>query len=168
MSGTAEELARAGQLWPGNQFVDWISWDVYNASGCRRGAINPARYVGFEESMRVFFDWLQSTGPSRGIDLSKPVMISEAGSVVYPGKLDRTAAWYRQIPRFSRSTRRSRLLGFGTTPDSDHATTGSRGNLRWRASVREAGTDRLVRPPGSGSAARDRRVRSAGKGEPPR
>jgi hypothetical protein len=98
MTGAVEGLPRAGQLWPGNDYVDWISWDVYNASGCRRGVIDPTRHVGFEQAMRIFFDWLQTTGPSMGIDLSKPMMISEAGSVIYPNDRRRSADWYRQIP----------------------------------------------------------------------
>ena len=66
MTGAVEGLPRARQLWPGNAYVDWISWDVYNPSGCRRGVVDPKRHVGFEQAMRVFFDWLQSDGPKHG------------------------------------------------------------------------------------------------------
>ena len=111
MTGAVEGLPRARQLWPGNAYVDWISWDVYNPSGCRRGAVDPKRHVGFEQAMRVFFDWLQSTGPSMGIDLSKPMMISEAGSVIYPDDRRRTADWYRQIPTVLRKYPQIKAIG---------------------------------------------------------
>ena len=103
MMGTADGLPRAAQLWPGNDVVDWISWDVYNSSGCRMGAVDPNRYVSFKDSARLFYDWLMKHRLTLGIDTSKPMMISEAGSVLYPQAMHRTAGWYADIPAVVRS-----------------------------------------------------------------
>lgn len=98
MTGAAENLSRAAQLWPGNDVVDWISWNVYNGSGCNSGKVKPASYETFEQALTPFYDWVRRSGPTFGIDPDKPMMISEAGSVVYRNDLARTAAWYSQIP----------------------------------------------------------------------
>jgi hypothetical protein len=102
MMGTAASLPRAAKLWPGNDAVDWIGWNVYNASGCRLGDVNPDRYVSFADSAKVFYDWLTQNRLTLGIDTSKPMMISETGSVLYPDAA-RTAAWYASIPRVLRT-----------------------------------------------------------------
>jgi hypothetical protein len=102
MMGTADSLPRAAKLWPGNDAVDWIGWNVYNASGCRLGDIRADRYVSFADSAKVFYDWLTQNRLSLGIDTTKPMMISETGSVLYPDAA-RTAAWYRAIPNVLRT-----------------------------------------------------------------
>jgi hypothetical protein len=85
-------------MWPGNDVVDWISWDVYNPSGCRAGRIDPKLEVSFEQAARPFYDWLVHAGADAGIDTGKPMMISETGTVVYPDDPQRAAAWYAAIP----------------------------------------------------------------------
>jgi hypothetical protein len=102
MMGTADSLPRAAKLWPGNDAVDWIGWNVYNASGCRLGDITAERYVSFADSAKIFYDWLTNNRLSLGIDTTKPMMISETGSVLYPDAA-RTAAWYAAIPRVLRT-----------------------------------------------------------------
>lgn len=99
MTGAEENLERAGTMWPGNDQVDWISWNVYNGSGCNSGTVKPTKYQTFEEALTPFYDWVHSAGPGLGIDPSKPMMISEAGSVLYSNDLAKTADWYRQIPK---------------------------------------------------------------------
>ena len=98
MTGAAENLHRAGELWPGNDDVDWISWNVYNQSGCETGTIDPALYESFETGFTPFYHWLHARGPALGIDPDKPVMVSETGSVLYAGDAEKTAAWYADIP----------------------------------------------------------------------
>jgi hypothetical protein len=98
MMGTADSLGRAAKLWPGNDVVDWIGWNVYNASGCRLGDVDPARYMSFADSATIFYRWLTRNRLSLGIDTTKPMMISETGSVLYPDAA-RTAAWYTSIPK---------------------------------------------------------------------
>lgn len=98
MTGNQANLERAGELWPGNQYVDWISWNNYNQSGCRTREIDVARYQSFEEGLRDFYEWLKSTGLVKGIDANKPIMISEAGSARYADNPAKSAQWYADIP----------------------------------------------------------------------
>lgn len=98
MTGAPDNLSRAAQLWPGNDEVDWISWNVYNQSGCGSGTIKPELYASFEDALKPFYDWVHATGPSLGIDPDKPMMISETGSVLYSEDPARTASWYAEIP----------------------------------------------------------------------
>ena len=98
MTGSADNLAAAGTLWPGNDVVDWISWNVYNQAGCPTGRVDVNKYVSFEDKLLVFLTWLQKQGPSRGIDPAKPLMISETGSAKFPGQPDLAAQWYAGIP----------------------------------------------------------------------
>jgi hypothetical protein len=98
MMGTPASIPRAERMWPGNDVVDWISWDVYNPSGCRAGRIDPKLEVSFEQAARPFYDWLVHAGADAGIDTGKPMMISETGTVVYPDDPQRAAAWYAAIP----------------------------------------------------------------------
>ncbi len=98
MTGNAANLPRTAALWPGNDYVDWISWNIYNQSGCRGNNINPGKLETFEEGVQVFYDWVTTDGKAAGIDSSKPMMISEAGSVTYPGDPELTAQWYAAIP----------------------------------------------------------------------
>lgn len=98
MTGDPANFAAAASIWPGNDVVDWISWNVYNQSGCHSGAIRADAYASFEQKLRPFYDWVHRTGPSIGMDPSKPMMISEAGSVLYQREPAKTAGWYDQIP----------------------------------------------------------------------
>ncbi len=98
MTGAPENLARAGALWPGNSEVDWISWNVYNASGCNSGQVKAANYKSVEAALSPFYNWVHTKGPSLGIDPNKPMMISESGSVLYANDPALTADWYSQIP----------------------------------------------------------------------
>ena len=85
MSGAEQNLERSGSLWPGNDVVDWISWNAYNGAQCSTGQVDSDAYRSFSERLKPFYDWVHETGPSIGIEPSKPMMISEMGSVLYPG-----------------------------------------------------------------------------------
>lgn len=98
MTGSRRNLDAAARMWPGNQYVDWISWNVYNQSGCTSGEIDPGKYVSFEDKLRVFYDFVKRRGPGIGMDVHKPMMISEAGTAQYAGDLTRSADWYAAIP----------------------------------------------------------------------
>ena len=87
----------AARTWPGNAYVDWISWESYNASGCRENEIEPAKFRSFSETTLSFLSYLRAVHERLGIDLNKPMMISEAGSVMYPGDPGLTAKWYAQM-----------------------------------------------------------------------
>ena len=98
MTGARRNLQRAAALWPGNGLVDWISWNVYNGSGCTSGPPDPSRIRSFEDQARIFYQFVHEQGPSFGMDPSKPMMISEAGSVRYATDPSLSADWYAAIP----------------------------------------------------------------------
>lgn len=102
MTGDAKNLVRAAQLWPGNRYVDWISWNVYNLSKCQSGRITLLRNHSFENRLRIFYDWVHRKGPRYGIDAHKPMMISETGSVLFQADPAITAKWYADIPKVLR------------------------------------------------------------------
>lgn len=97
MTGDPANLSRAGELWPGNDVVDWISWNVYNQSGCEAGSVDPALFTSFEGDLTPFYDWVHTQGSAIGIDPTKPMMISESGSVLNVHDPATTAAWYSGI-----------------------------------------------------------------------
>ncbi|MEO7060122.1 MAG: hypothetical protein ABI083_10400 [Lapillicoccus sp.] len=98
MTGNEANLPRTAALWPGNAYVDWISWNIYNQSGCRNRAIDVAKYVSFEDGVKSFYDWVKASGPAAGIDPGKPMMISETGTAQYPDAPATSAQWYADIP----------------------------------------------------------------------
>ncbi len=95
--GWEPTLHRAAALWPGRDYVDWMSWEAYNASGCRSGPVDASEYASFEESMLPAYRWLTS-GEHDPLPTDLPIMISEAGTSPFPGDPERTAAWYAAIP----------------------------------------------------------------------
>ncbi len=97
VTGAKESLPRVEEFWPGNDVVDWVSWESYNPAGCRMGRLDPSRWVSFEGSLLVFHQWLAEHGARVGIDLAKPQMISESGSVKDPSNPARRATWYHDI-----------------------------------------------------------------------
>lgn len=98
VTGYAGNFSRIPKVYPGNKYVDWISWEAYNFSSCRQGTPSPDSYRGFEAALQPFYNWLQSEGASHGIDAGKPYMITGMGSVYYADSPETTADWYRAIP----------------------------------------------------------------------
>lgn len=85
-------------VYPGDAYVDWISWDPYNVSGCQSGQVKPKQWRSFEETVRPFYDWLQTDGVRAGIASDKPYMLSEFGTVANPDDPSAAARWYSEIP----------------------------------------------------------------------
>lgn len=110
--GTKESLGRTAEMWPGNDEVDWISWDVYNAAGCRTGQLDGSRWVSFEQSFNVFQDWLDANAKRLDIDVRKPVMISELGSSDDPADPSRRPSWYAGITAVLDAHPQVRAIGF--------------------------------------------------------
>jgi hypothetical protein len=98
VSGYPSTFGVDGQFWPGNHYVGWISWEAYNPAGCRTGPAQPGRFETFAQSLLPFYTWLILHGPQYGIDVGKPMMISEAASAVFPNDPQLTKSWYDQIP----------------------------------------------------------------------
>jgi hypothetical protein len=90
MLGWPPSFPTAARMWPGNRFVDWISWDAYDDAGCRVGAVDPAQRQSFAQVALPFLTWLRQSGRAAGIDVSKPLMVSETGTVDPAGR----TAWF--------------------------------------------------------------------------
>jgi beta-mannanase len=124
--GWEPTFQRAGTLWPGNDVVDWISWEGYNPSGCQSGAPDPNKYVTFAEAIGAFYRWLHKHAAEYRIDTAKPMMISEAGSVSYRSDPQLTAAWYAQVPETLKEFPAIKAVGLW-----DHLGTGAACDFRF-------------------------------------
>ncbi|MBM6402704.1 hypothetical protein JQN72_00400 [Phycicoccus sp. CSK15P-2] len=102
-----DTLHHVGEFWPGNDVVDWVSWDAYTRSGC--DPLEPSTTVG--EAVDVFHDWLEVEGPRHGIDPEKPLMVSELGGILAEDAPMTRQQWYAQIPAMLRERPRIRALG---------------------------------------------------------
>jgi hypothetical protein len=118
MTGAQDNLQSAGQLWPGNAYVDWISWNVYNQSGCKSNRIDQKLLVSFKDKMLIFYNWLKTSGPHYGIDTTKPIMISETGSAMYAQDLQATADWYAAIPSVLQQYPQIKAIGLWDSTDA--------------------------------------------------
>ena len=110
VTGFASNFAAARALYPGNDAVDWISWDPYDSRGCQGGQVGSAPAQTFAEVAKPFYDWLATTGAKAGISLEKPYMISETGSAFDPQQPEATAAYYHSIPAGLRQLPRIRAV----------------------------------------------------------
>jgi len=82
-------------LWPGNSYVDWISWDPYGGVNC---APNPVLTGTFASVTAPMYDWIKTTGPSVGIDPTKPEMLSEYAVEYSPSQPSAQGQWLAGIP----------------------------------------------------------------------
>jgi hypothetical protein len=93
-----QTYAATPAFWPGAAYVDWVSWDSYDEAACRDGGPDPARFQTFRTATLGYLSWLRSQGGATGIDLDKPMMISETGTVVIPGPDALADTWYDEVP----------------------------------------------------------------------
>jgi hypothetical protein len=133
----------AGALWPGNRYVDWISWEAYNRSGCTR-AIDRSQFRTFAQAALPFLHWLKDTGVRFGIDIKKPMMISEAATVVYPGDPELTASWYRDIPLVLDRNPEIKAVALWDRPGLGACQFQFDGTAQVMDAVRDAGTSGVV------------------------
>jgi len=98
VTGYPANFARAARLYPGNDDVDWVSWDPYDTRGCLADGVGTEAAQTFEDVARPFYDWLQTAGVKAGISLAKPYLIGETGSAYDPKDPGASAAFYRSIP----------------------------------------------------------------------
>ena len=101
--GLPQTFASSLAFWPGNDVVDWISWEAYDQAGCRSGTADPARYRSFADATLGFYDYLHAHGAAARIDVRKPMMISESGTVPLPGPDSPTPGWFDDAPSVLRS-----------------------------------------------------------------
>ncbi|MFI6288888.1 glycoside hydrolase family 26 protein [Streptomyces sp. NPDC051018] len=84
--GSADEMK---QLYPGDEYVDWIGMDQYNYYGCH----NTDNWKDFEASQRPTYDWLLEN-----ISDKKPLMMAEFATAPDLEDPDRQYHWYKEIP----------------------------------------------------------------------
>jgi hypothetical protein len=99
-------LDRYRTMWPGDSYVDWVAWDPYNWSSCRKRA-----WQDFTGTVRPFYDWLQANGFG-----SKPFMLAEYGTVERPGNPSGKSDWYAGIPNALKQLPQLRALVYFNLP----------------------------------------------------
>lgn len=142
MLGWAPSFPVAARMWPGNRYVDWISWDAYNDAGCRTGPVTTSRQRSFADVALPFLRWVHRTGPQIGMDIRKPLMISETGTLAYVEGSAAELAWYRGMSQVLRSHPQIRAVTLwdhaGSSPVCDFRLSASRGS---EAAVRRLADD---------------------------
>ncbi|MDS1269810.1 glycosyl hydrolase [Lipingzhangella sp. LS1_29] len=125
VTGWPGNMDRLPGLWPGNDYVDWLSWEGYNMTGCPQHE-NWDHVQSFGEAVRPTYEWVQEHGESHGINPDKPVMVGEMGTVPLPDDPRGTFNWYREIPEVLRELDRIqgvKLWNSKTSPDCDFRVT---------------------------------------------
>jgi hypothetical protein len=110
VTGYPPNYPTVAKLYPGNDAVDWISWDPYDSRGCENGDVGSDPAQTFAQIASPFYQWLATTGVRNGISLDKPYMISETGSAYDPKQPQATADFYRSIPAGLRALPRIRAV----------------------------------------------------------
>lgn len=121
VTGWAGSAQTALRMWPGNAYVDWISWEAYDNQGCV-GATHTAP-IGFAQAALPFGRWLHRHAAQVGMDLSKPIMISEAGTALIPGR-PANPNWFPQMEQVLRKHPRIKAIAWwdhrGSAPGCDY------------------------------------------------
>lgn len=98
VTGYPANFGDVPSLYPGNKYVDWISWEAENGAGCPASNGNPKKAQSFKQLMTPFYRWLKKKGAKHGIDATKPYMITGMGTILYPSKPSLSAKWYKAVP----------------------------------------------------------------------
>ncbi|MFI7443304.1 glycoside hydrolase family 26 protein [Nonomuraea indica] len=75
-------------FYPGDAYVDWVSYDPYNFARCRNAA-----WQSFEDTVEPTYDWFMSNGFGH-----KPFILSEYGTESDPRDEDARGRWYEDVP----------------------------------------------------------------------
>ncbi len=89
-SGHQSLYEDAVNLYPGDDYVDWIAWDPYS---------HDSGWPSFEQFSSYFYDWAQTNHPS------KPLMLAEFGVTEKTTDANFKANWYAQIVNALKTTR---------------------------------------------------------------
>lgn len=110
VTGGMSTASTALSMWPGNDVVDWLSWEGYDFAGCQTGAPDIAVSQTFSSAVLPFYTYLHANGRAAGIDVEKPIMISEAGTAI-ASSATQFPGWYQEIPRFLSQYPQIRAVG---------------------------------------------------------
>lgn len=98
VTGYPANFGEVPGLYPGNTYVDWLSWEAENGAGCPASNGNPKKAQSFKQLMTPYYTWLNGKGAKAGIDAKKPYMITGMGTILYPSKPSLSANWYKAVP----------------------------------------------------------------------
>lgn len=93
-TGYSGNFDRLLSFYPGNDDVDWISWEAYTGVKCPSPSTLSAS-ASFYKNVQPMYKWLHTTGAAGGIDVTKPIIISEYDAVYNTADPSVTANWYR-------------------------------------------------------------------------
>jgi hypothetical protein len=135
--GSMGHTAWYPDLYPGDAYVDWVSYDPYDFNTCHR-----TDYETPAQSVLPFLHWLERSKLGDG----KPVMLSEFGS-----NGSARGDWYRGLGELVRKTPRIRgLISFDSSvAGCDTRVTSTDDN--W-SGFRSIATDPYFRPPYPGGS----------------
>ncbi|GAA1459085.1 hypothetical protein GCM10009603_15570 [Nocardiopsis exhalans] len=144
VTGWPGNMNRLPGLWPGNDYVDWISWEAYNMTGCDK--MNNWTHVdSFEDALAPTYEWIQEEGPKHGIDPTKPVMIGEMGTTdIGPRE---TLKWYTDVPDVLKRYERVRAVKLWDSKVGDGCDFRIQANEYARRGFERAGQDPYVNLP---------------------
>lgn len=148
VTGWIPSADTALRMWPGNSQVDWISWEAYDGSGCKSGSPDASRSESFGKVANKFLKYLNHQGPDAGIDVHKPMMISESGSAVAPD--GRGHNWYQKIPEYLKEHQQIKAIGLWDKRGRERSCRFAFSSNRERAKdVSRAGRMKWVNPLGN-------------------
>ena len=101
VSGYLESGKLFEQLYPGDDYVDWIGMDQYNYFACH----GTTDWKDFDHSQRPTYDWLRTH-----ISADKPIMFAEYSTAPDPADPGRQRDWYASIPEAVRTMGRAKAL----------------------------------------------------------
>ncbi|MFI1397319.1 glycoside hydrolase family 26 protein [Streptomyces sp. NPDC020681] len=137
VSGYLGSAATMKQLYPGDDYVDWIGMDQYNYFGCH----DTTDWKDFDESQRPTYDWLLEN-----ISAKKPVMLAEFATAPDLADTGRQRGWYTAIPEVIRTMPKVKAMVHWNRATSEEAecdlTVNSGPALE---GYREAGADRYFK-----------------------
>ncbi|HYY80502.1 MAG TPA: hypothetical protein VFD04_15155 [Actinomycetes bacterium] len=120
-------------LYPGDAYVDWISYDPYNWYGCRPNV----KGRSFEQITKPFYDWTAAHHPS------KPLMLSEYGLREQGAGMPSKAQWFRDELTALKTTRTriKAVVYYNTVHDCDWRITSSSSSV---SAYRDVGGDAFL------------------------
>ncbi|MBX4179870.1 glycosyl hydrolase [Streptomyces geysiriensis] len=125
------------QMYPGDEYVDWIGYNQYNYYLCHK-----TDWLSFAQTQYATHDWVRAN-----ISDDKPLMLSEFGSASDPERPDRQAEWYAQVPAVLKDLEGVKAaLQWNYRDPGPHCDLAVAGDRAW-ASLREVAADPHLNQP---------------------